>query len=429
MNVICIGYFDKHSRFFLDIREWIKTNTDHSVKFKTLSIHFGGYLYNILRFKYSTWINFKAWFKIFTNRRKYEKQLQSKAYKGIDIEKHIEFHLKLNKQAPVDALCLQAMAYIDIFEAMFNKIIPNYLLTLGDSRLCIEIAVEVAKQKKIKVFFIEQGPFKTTFFDDKGVNANLSIRKNTELMRTITEHNNPNQQKAIKYNRSPIYRGLDILLMTLFENTVIYPPDLKFTDINSYRKKNSSKKSKIDIKNMNYILFPMQIPLDVNMIYHSPNYNSHLEIVKDLFEHLPDKFKLILREHPLYIGKYDNELYEYINTHNICIDNTSTLNKALDSASVVIVNNSTVGIEAISRYKPVIVLGNAFYDNKKVCFKLNNKCELSELIKLAILNEPNIIEIDRFINLLYNTVMLKGGVTDKNLISSKTIANHLISNF
>lgn len=428
MKIVCISTLDKFSRFYFDLNHTLKSKTNCSLKI--ISIHFSGFLYTLLRCKYSCFISFYLWIKVLFKKKLYAQIIgKSNSYKGLKYNDFTKFHLGLNKNISTKRLQYQALAYIDFFNKFFNNQKPDFLISISDSRMCVEIAVEVAKQKKIKVFFIEQGPFNTTFFDDEGVNANLSIRKNTELMCTITEHNNPNQQKTIKYNRSPIYRGLDILLMTLFENTVIYPPDLKFTDINSYRKKNSSKKSKIDIKNMNYILFPMQIPLDVNMIYHSPNYNSHLEIVKDLFEHLPDKFKLILREHPLYIGKYDNELYEYINTHNIYIDNTSTLNKALDSASVVIVNNSTVGIEAISRYKPVIVLGNAFYDNKKVCFKLNNKHELGELIKLATLNEPNIIEIDRFINLLYNTVMLKGGVTDKNLTSSKTIANHLISNF
>ena len=105
--------------------------------------------------------------------------------------------------------------------------------------MCIEVAIALAKSRNIKVLYIEQGPFNTTFFDDKGVNANISIRG-----RISSKNNNLSPQTKLefntkKYNRSPIYRGLDILLMTLFERTYFYPPDLKYSDLNSYRSKRS----------------------------------------------------------------------------------------------------------------------------------------------------------------------------------------------
>jgi hypothetical protein len=37
-------------------------------------------------------------------------------------------------------------------------------------------------------------------------------------------------------------------------------------------------------------------------------------------------------------------------------------------------------------------------------------------------------QIDNFKRLLFNTVLLKGSITDKDLISSKLIANHLLAN-
>ncbi|WP_411893743.1 hypothetical protein [Winogradskyella sp. A2] len=426
MKIICISTLDKFSRFYLDINQELKSKTNSSLKI--ISIHFSGFLYTLLRLKYSCFISFSVWIKVNFKKKYYQSIIKDgNTYQGINYNEFIQFHLGLNKNISKTDLQYQSLAYIDFFNNFFESQKPDFLISISDSRMCVEIAVALARQKGVKVFYIEQGPFNTTFFDDQGVNANLSIRKNSSVENTIPSKSNDNS-KPVKYSRSPFYRGFDILFMKLFEKSKLYPPDLKHTDINTYKKKISRHKSLIDIYKLDYVLFALQIPLDVNMIYHSPIYNSHLEIIKDLSENLPTSLKLVVREHPLYIGKYDEEVYSYIEDHNIIIDNFSSLDDALENATIVVVNNSTVGIEAIFKYKPVVVLGNAFYDNDKVCTKINYKEEVGELLQIALTKTPNKLEIDRFKNSLYNSVMLKGGITDKNLVSSKTIANHLISN-
>lgn len=110
-------------------------------------------------------------------------------------------------------------------------------MLIGDSRLLIEIAKKMASEFNINVYFIEQGPFGTTIFDIKGVNANNSIRdlvidlnvnlKENEIKDIDEFINKPKQNE---YNRSPIYRILDLILVKLIEKSVFYPPDLKYTD-------------------------------------------------------------------------------------------------------------------------------------------------------------------------------------------------------
>jgi capsular polysaccharide export protein len=117
-----------------------------------------------------------------------------------------------------------------------------------------------------------------------------------------------------------------------------------------------------------------------------------------------------------------------VNKNNILIDNTSALGEALKITTVVIVNNSSVGIEAILKYKTVVVLGNAFYDRKNICLKLETKNDLAQVLKNALDYKANKEQIDNFKRLLFNTVLLKGSITDKDLISSKLIANHLLAN-
>ncbi|WP_407557631.1 hypothetical protein [Winogradskyella sp. 4-2091] len=429
MKVICLSTLDKFSRFYLDIERQLKAKNNSKISLKVYSLYVSGFLYTFLRLKPSTWITAKAWILAKRKRKHYFKIISSQDhYKSIQFHKYYKFHTALSNKISTTSLQLQTLAYIDIFDAQFTTEQPDYLITIGDSRLCIEIAIAVAKSKNIKVFYIEQGPFNTTFFDDKGVNANISIRKKTITINTdYTDYSDSYRTNTKKYKRSPIYRGLDIVLMTLFENTSLYPPDLKYSDLNSYKPKASNINDK-HTQHQNFVLLILQVPLDVNMINHSPNYKSHTEILKDVYTNLPNKVKLIVREHPLYKNKYDSSLYQFINSNNIQIDNEMSLNTALDTAKIVLVNNSTVGIEAIFKYKPVVVLGNAFYDHKDLCFKVEDKKELSKLLEKALNHEPNKLKIDTFKNELFNTVLLQGAITDKNLKSSKTIANQLLAN-
>ncbi len=434
MKILCLSTLDKFSRFYLDIERQLKTESESAIDLKIYSIYFSGFLYTFLRDKFSSWISLKAWFLARRRKEEYIHLIdETKIHKGVAYSSYINFHLGLNKNTSKQSLLLQALAYIDVFDEIFNKEQPDYIISIGDSRLCIEIAIAIAKQRNIKIYHIEQGPYNTTFFDDVGVNANLSIRNKS------LNHTNPQEvskteinlkPNSKKYNRSPIYRGLDILFMKIFETTTIYPPDLKYTDLNSYRSKRSFTKVE-HLSNTNktsIALLILQVPLDVNMINHSPIYKNHSEIIESVYHSLPKGVELIVREHPLYINKYEKDVYAFIRKQHIIIDNSTSLNNALKMAKIVIVNNSTVGIEAILNYKTTVVLGNAFYDNDNICLKLKNKNEIKSVLKNALEYSPNKNEIDNFKHLLYTTVLKEGAITDKHLKSSKHIANQILAN-
>jgi capsular polysaccharide export protein len=433
MKILCLSTLDKFSRFYLDIERQLGAKIKSDINLKVYSIYLSGFLYTWFRFKFSCWISVKAWFLVKRKKDYYTTIInETITYKGILFNDYITFHLGLNKNISSLSLQLQALAYIDIFDIIFSKEQPDCIISIGDSRLCIEIAIALAKQRKIKTYYIEQGPFNTTFFDDTGVNANLSIRNQTDF----DVNSIPNsiidldiKPKSIKYRRSPIYRGLDMLLMRLFELHNLYPPDLKFTDLNSSRFKKNKPTENEFLKKSNHpnILLVLQVPLDVNMIYHSPIFKSHLEIIKSIVSNLPINTTLIVREHPLYINKYERSLYDFVKENGIIIDNTTALNKAIEFAEVVIVNNSTVGIEAILNYKTTVVLGNAFYDHTNICLKLRTENELEALLEKALTYAPNKEEINDFKRLLSATVLLEGSITDKDLKSSKHIANHLLA--
>ncbi|WP_439151668.1 capsular polysaccharide export protein, LipB/KpsS family [Winogradskyella sp.] len=431
MKIICFSTFDKFSRFYLDIERNLKTKYTGHIIVKIYSLYFSGFLYTFLRFKFSSWISLKAWRLARKNKNHYKEIIETQdQYKGLYFNNLTKFHVALDDRISTEALQLQALAYIDVFDTIYSKFQPDYIISIGDSRMCIEIGIALAKLKNITVFYIEQGPFNTTFFDNKGVNANISIREDFKTLDLKEDANFSSIaviNKTKKYNRSPLYRGLDMIIKSLFEKTRFYPPDLKFTDINSYTSKRwiINKEHSSTLHKPIYLLI-LQVPLDVNMICHSPFFKTHLDIVKSVYKNLPEGIDLVIREHPLYIKKYESELYDFVSKNNILIDNLTNLDESLKTAKVVIVNNSTVGIEALLNYKTVVVLGNAFYDDKKIVLKLKSKDELKVVLESALKYQPNKINIDNFKALLFNKVLLDGTISDKNLKSSRAIADYII---
>lgn len=401
INILAIGYYDDYNRFFKKIKEGF-INKAIEVDFKYINIYPSGFFYGLMNgFESSLPISFVAWIKVFFNKEIYKSHVNSNFYKGVNLDKVTMFERDLNNfnDKQVKFLKLQACAYIDIIEKIFSKYNPEISIISDDSRLVIEIVKYFSLQNNIKIFYFEQGPFGTTILDKEGVNANASVRNykckydfvdKDEKLKQI--NNFLSKNKVMKYKRVVFYRGFDYIYEYIFNKTIFYPIDLtvpkcKYIDKKIYKNLKSLKKfniSQIDDSVINILLI-LQVPSDVNLIYHSPFYKNHFELTKAVIDSIPVNSNLIIREHPLYKSKYEPELYELIrNNKNIYIDDNSNLNDLFNNVSLVIVNNSTVGIESIAKLKNTIVLGNSYYDNNEICFKLLRKDDLKLLIEKAL---------------------------------------------
>jgi len=432
MTILAIGYYDDSARFFKSIKKALQKKIPN-MHFKYINIYPSGYFYGLVNwFNSSLPIAFIAWLRVLIHKRRYSSIVDNQ-YHGIDLEKLISFETKLNSFDSIQKTYLryQACAYIDIIQEIFLNFQPKVLLLSDDSRLVVEVMKYFAIINRVKILYFEQGPFGTTILDDNGVNANSSIRTKTlgvDMQHTDLKLKQINaffqRKKSIKYRRLPFYRGFDYISEYLFGSTFLYPIDLvvtkkKLNNSDLYTHLIEQKKievSQMDGKDNYYILLVLQVPSDVNLIYHSPFFNNHFEIVQAVYYAMPDKCHLIIREHPLYKSKYETQLYEFISDNTkIYIDTKSGLNKMIDASSVVIVNNSTVGIESIARFKSTIVLGNSYYDNESICFKLKCKEDLSLLISSALVGQKNRDLIVEYLYSLCFEFLIDGHFRDNEL--------------
>lgn len=368
MNILINGYYDDFSRFFIALKKDLKKK---NAKVYFHHSYFSGFLYSFLRLHRSVWISFQAY--VFSKFRKDVIQANFKRVsKEYNLQYVIEYHSKLHKKKFDDQLKNLAVAYILILENFLSLKKIELIISSGDSRLFNRVLKSIAEKNRIKILYFEQGPFNTTIIDSKGVNANCSFRY-------VNSENKLSRNKAkvsqIKYNRCRIYRGLDLILQFLLNALNLYPIDL--VEKWKYDKSIILESSKFKTKELKeYILIILQVPYDANMIIHSPLVKSSSHMLECVMNSITTETKIVVREHPLFIGKYEKSLYEFIEKNsNVFIDKTD-LKSSIRNSSAIVVNNSTVGVEAIKFKKKILVLGDCYYDNLKEVIKIKNLKDL-----------------------------------------------------
>ncbi len=132
------------------------------------------------------------------------------------------------------------------------------------------------------------------------------------------------------------------------------------------------------------ILLPLQIETDSNILYYSPHYSSMIEIIKDVQEVLKNEenITLIIKPHP-----EDKNRIKEIKLVTGGLSRVVTdinLYSLLRISDIVVVVNSTIGLEALTQRKPVVVLGDAIYGYKGFTYDLNEKSDLKNLICQAL---------------------------------------------
>ncbi|WP_045482061.1 capsular polysaccharide export protein, LipB/KpsS family [Vibrio owensii] len=290
---------------------------------------------------------------------------------------------------------LEAIAecYLSYFYKVLCDNKPDLVIISGDSRLPARCLKLVTEYMDIKTLFFEQGPRSTTLLDKKGVNANCSFRDENFLQNDFSHQ----VSGSGTWNGYKKYRVLDIAtqISRLF----------RFKELPHYviklGKREDINYGHFDLDSNDYCLLILQVPEDANMVLHSPYFDSHSSIVTAVHSNLPPGITLIVREHPLYQGKYENSLYDYISEHNIAIDRDSNLCSLIEHAKFVVVNNSTVGFDTLLKGVPLVVLGDSYYDNEKYCYKYKGK-NLSELLELVLRYGVKVNSVERANYILSN---------------------------
>jgi capsule polysaccharide modification protein KpsS len=139
--------------------------------------------------------------------------------------------------------------------------------------------------------------------------------------------------------------------------------------------------------------------------------------------------KVIVKEHPEDISRnnYKNLKKMYRDNKEIIFVKKYDINKLISNSLAVVTINSTVGIESIAKHKPVITLGDAFYNIDGVVYHCDQPNQLDEFILKAVNTNLNINRIKKFIYYIRFHYQLEGSINRTDKQTSANVAARIDS--
>jgi capsular polysaccharide export protein len=278
---------------------------------------------------------------------------------------------------------------IEGFSQLLGFLRPEGVFVFNGLFLPTLPCAQVAKRLGTKVYFSEEAYFpKTMLIDHEGVNA-ASFLCGTRWSQIAEKEPSENELDE-----------LDVFI----ENFHISG----LSRVESGDKLNTERVySQLGIPdNKKIILFPAQVETDTNTILFSPNYHGNADVIRELARIISNypEHHLVVKVHPrdeVKAGEFRKELGD-------CGTVVSRMNihSLLEVSDIVIVINTTVGLEALTYNKPVIVLGKAIYSGKGFTFDISNRMELdsvfSKVVKEPFLSSEMQGHCRKFLNYLVN---------------------------
>jgi hypothetical protein len=176
-------------------------------------------------------------------------------------------------------------------------------------------------------------------------------------------------------------------------------------------------------KDENIIYFPLQVEPERSLSIDSPFFVNQLEVIKNIAKSLPIGYKLYVKEHygQVFRNWRDQKYYEEIlDLPNVVLVHYSIKpQKLFEKCKLVITISGTSGFESLLYEKPSIVFVDVNYGNLSAVNRINNMEDLPNLIRNALVQKVDLIELNKFIkNVIdnsfeFNEIKLQNIVYDK----------------
>lgn len=246
----------------------------------------------------------------------------------------------------------------------------------NDLRWQHSLSIEICKELGVKCLITERGIIRpdTTTIEFQGVNAYSSLPKDKEFYKNYSIHEKTlRSYKVSKFTSLKVNLKFIVFIIlnkigSIFNlNTQVKNRDyslVKFAKL--FLKQKLTKKNSLDVSlPKKYLFVPLQVNTDTQLLIHSDFQDMQEFIckVEKEFYSLDTGMGLVFKRHPMEQGMVE---YKF-DTRSIVVN--SDTNELVQNSECVITINSTVGFEAIQKYKLVIVLGEAFFkiDGIAVC--------------------------------------------------------------
>ena len=132
-----------------------------------------------------------------------------------------------------------------------------------------------------------------------------------------------------------------------------------------------------------FAFFPLQYEPEISLLVQAPFITSQIEAVRLAARSLPVGWKLYVKEHPQMVGYRPRAFYRALKKiPNVRVVDPSVKSFGLTASSgLVIVISSTAGFEACLLKKPVVTLGNHFYNDLSFVKHCERPSDMARLVQ------------------------------------------------
>ena len=315
------------------------------------------------------------------------------------------------------------------FEKTLDEIKPDFLIMGITTLLHNHIFYKICKTRGIRILMIRPSFLAGKYiisnsidnFENNVLEKKFNFHNNLELRNYLKNYNSTEQAKFVRTNfQNSTIQYLKAILKYIFSQNS--NPKTHFTYLGRtklrvirkmilYTLKTKIRKSFIDKnllheieKNHPYIYFPLQITEERSLSLAAPTYTNQIEVIKNILNHLPNGYKLYIKEHPMMSlrgWRSINDYKEIINLPNVKLFHPDLKSELLiKNSSLVITISSTSGIEAAFLEKPSIILSDVDYRLISSVKKMDSFNNLSNLVNSSLNTKPNIDDINNYLNLV-----------------------------
>lgn len=133
---------------------------------------------------------------------------------------------------------------------------------------------------------------------------------------------------------------------------------------------------KEELSNYKYTFFPLHLEPELALLLYAPAYLNQIEVIRTIAHALPANMKLIVKDHPLGYERRKVQFYKkLLDISKVLIADPKIYAKDMvDSSQMVTLIGGSIGIEALVRKKPVVVLSPC------ATYKLLNKSKMLKYV-------------------------------------------------
>lgn len=344
-------------------------------------------------------------------------------FKNLDkeeINKIIAYENKFYNPNNIPGLKQQLINYTKRCACNLSRIInsTNFtdMIVWNGAPIFAQVAICLAKRKKIKIWYMENGSLPNTLqLDSKGINYDNSLSEKSSDFYLKQNYKFENYCSSITPLPHPpkFHHPFEMLFRYLNKFGIwffiyIFWKNFLPDQYGKYLRKKVGE-DKVDLPKK-FIFIPLQVQDDTQIIINSPhidNMNEFVELCYKTIKKVDPNIRVVVKEHPQDFGRRSYKKLSKKHKDIIWLKKYP-INEVLKKSSVVITINSTVGIEALAYNKPVITLGKAFYNVDGLVHHAVQPEQLPELVNLALKNKPNLTLIDKFLGYLQKKYFIKG---------------------